>query len=38
VGAGENPIDGSTADEIIEKARVFTRRAKEMGGNMVVGE
>jgi diguanylate cyclase (GGDEF)-like protein len=38
VGVGENPIDGSSADEIMEKSRIFVRKAQERGGNRVVGE
>lgn len=38
VGVGENPIDGSSADVITEKAREFILKARGSGGNRVVGE
>ncbi|MFH1877563.1 MAG: diguanylate cyclase, partial [Candidatus Omnitrophota bacterium] len=38
IGIGENPIDGSTAAEIMSKAGENLRRAREEGGNRVMGE
>ena len=38
VGVGENPIDGSTATEVIRGAREYIKKAKEQGKNKVVGE
>lgn len=38
VGVGENPIDGSTATEVIRGAREYIKKAKEQGKNAVVGE
>ena len=37
IGVGENPIDGSSAKEIIAKARYYTEKAVEEGRNRVVG-
>ncbi len=37
IGVGENPIDGATGKEIIEKARSYMRKAREDGRNRVVG-
>jgi len=38
IGVSENPIDGATAEGIIEKARCFVDKAKKNGGNKVCGE
>ncbi len=38
IGVGENPIDGSSAKEIVEKARSFMGKAKQNGKNRVLGE
>ncbi len=37
IGVGENPIDGATGKEIIEKARSYMKKAREDGRNRVVG-
>jgi len=37
IGVGENPIDGASADEIIERARNYSEKAKASGKNRVVG-
>ena len=36
IGVSENPIDGSTADELMEKAERLVRNAKSLGKNRVV--
>lgn len=36
IGVSENPLDGSTADELMEKADRFVRSAKSLGKNRVV--
>ena len=36
IGVSENPIDGSTADELMEKAERLGRTAKSLGKNRVV--
>jgi diguanylate cyclase (GGDEF)-like protein len=36
IGVSENPIDGSTSDELMEKADKFVRNAKSLGKNKVV--
>jgi len=36
VGVSENPIDGSTADELMEKAEKLVRNIKPLGKNRVV--
>ena len=38
IGVGENPIDGSTAEEIIEKACQYVEKASLEGKNRVKGE
>lgn len=38
IGAGENPIDGATATAIVSSARRFLLKAREEGGNRVIGE
>ncbi len=38
IGVGENPIDGSNAEEIIARARHYAGKAREQGKNRVVGE
>lgn len=38
IGVGENPIDGSSGEEIISRARENVRKAVEEGMNRVVGE
>lgn len=35
IGVSENPIDGSTADELIEKAEQLIKKAKSLGKNRV---
>jgi len=35
IGVSENPIDGSTAEELMEKAERFVRNAKSLGKNRV---
>jgi len=35
IGVSENPIDGSTADELMEKAERLARNAKSLGKNRV---
>ncbi|MBI5124382.1 MAG: sensor domain-containing diguanylate cyclase, partial [Candidatus Omnitrophica bacterium] len=35
IGVSENPIDGSTADELMEKAERLSRNAKSLGKNRV---
>ena len=35
IGVSENPIDGSTADELMEKAERLSRNAKALGKNRV---
>jgi diguanylate cyclase (GGDEF)-like protein len=35
IGVSENPIDGSTADELMEKAERLVRNAKSLGKNRV---
>jgi diguanylate cyclase (GGDEF)-like protein len=36
IGVSENPIDGSTAEELMEKAEKLVRNAKSLGKNRVV--
>ncbi|HAZ10672.1 MAG: hypothetical protein A2047_04260 [Omnitrophica bacterium GWA2_41_15] len=36
IGVSENPIDGSTADELMEKAERLARNAKSLGKNRVI--
>lgn len=36
IGVSENPIDGSTADELMEKAEKLVRNAKSLGKNRVI--
>jgi len=36
VGVSENPLDGATSDELLKKAILFVKRAKEDGMNKVV--
>lgn len=36
IGVSENPIDGSTAEELMEKAEKLMRNAKSLGKNRVV--
>jgi GGDEF domain-containing protein len=38
VGVGENPIDGASAEMIASRALNFMVKAREEGGNRVVGE
>jgi diguanylate cyclase (GGDEF)-like protein len=37
IGVSENPIDGSTHEEVLKSARDFLVKAKEQGKNKVVG-
>ena len=37
IGVGENPIDGATAGDVIEKARAYAKKARAEGKNRVVG-
>lgn len=37
IGVGENPIDGASAKEVIEKAREYLKIAKDKGKNRVEG-
>ena len=36
IGVSENPIDGSTADEVMKKAEKLVKSAKSLGKNRVV--
>ncbi|RKY42958.1 MAG: hypothetical protein DRP85_01120 [Candidatus Makaraimicrobium thalassicum] len=38
IGVGENPIDGTNAKEIIDKARQYMEKARAQGKNKVMGE
>ena len=36
-GISENPLDGATSQEIMEKAKGYCDKAKEKGKNTVIG-